>query len=359
MKNDTYERELRHWSEQEPVWRDLEGKTVMISGASGMVGRCLTDLIMTHNRLAGRGKETGVIALSRNEETARERFWEYEDSPLFRYVRCDINQGIPEQGGADYIIHGASNTHPLQYSNDPIGTIMTNVEGTRNLLEYGVSHKSRRFCFLSSVEIYGENRGDVRRFDESYLGYLDCNTLRAGYPEGKRLGEALCNAYREAWGMEHVTVRLSRIYGPTMREKDSKAIAQFIKRAAMGKDIVLKSHGKQEYSYTYVTDAAAGILYCLALGKAGEAYNVADHKSEAQLRGLAERLAETAGTKVVHEEAQEEERKGYSAAATAMLDGQKLEGLGWKARVHLEEGLASAVEGYREMMKRCRSIKEG
>ena len=43
--------------------------------------------------------------------------------------------------------------------------------------------------------IYGENRGDVDKFDEAYLGYIDCNTTRAGYLEGKRLGESLCNAF--------------------------------------------------------------------------------------------------------------------------------------------------------------------
>ena len=66
----------------------------------------------------------------------------------------------------DYIIHAASNTHPIDYSLDPIGTISSNVIGTNNLLEYGVKHNCNRFVFLSSVEIYGENRGDIEKFDE-------------------------------------------------------------------------------------------------------------------------------------------------------------------------------------------------
>lgn len=335
-----YEEELRAWSVQEGLWQKLEGKTVMISGATGMIGRCLTDLFMVHGGIR-------VIALSRNEATARARFGTYFDDNRFRYISCDVNQGIPECGPVDVIIHAASNTHPRQYAEDSIGTIASNVFGTRNLLGYGAAHGVGRFCFVSSVEVYGENRGDREKFDEKYLGYLDCNTLRAGYPESKRLGEALCNAYGETYQMEFVIPRLSRVYGPTMLMSDSKAISQFIKKAAAGEDIVLKSEGNQKYSYTFVTDAAAGIIWSLTFGISGEAYNVADKESDITLKGLAKSLAEIAGTQVVFELPEETERKGYSTATKAMLDASKLEGLGWRARVPVREGLLCTVEGIR------------
>ena len=208
----------------------------------------------------------------------------------------------------------------------------------------GVSHGAQQFCFVSSVEVYGENRGDVEKFDESYLGYLDCNTLRAGYPESKRLGETLCNAYHQTYGLEFTIPRLSRVYGPTVLATDTKAISQFIKKAAAGEDIVLKSEGNQKYSYTFVTDAAAGILYTMLLGTPGEAYNVADEKSDITLKELAGHLADIAGTKVVFELPDEKEKKGYSTATKAMLDASKLEALGWHAGVHMEEGLRCTVE---------------
>lgn len=175
-----YEEELRAWSGQDRLWQKLEGKTVMISGATGMIGKCLTDLLMLHG-------EIRVIALSRNETAARARLGMYFDHSRFRYISCDVNQQIPECGPADIIVHAASNTHPRQYAQDSIGTIASNVFGTKNLLDYGASHGLSRFCFVCSVEVYGENRGDQEKFDEKYLGYLDCNTLRAGYPESKRL----------------------------------------------------------------------------------------------------------------------------------------------------------------------------
>ena len=337
-----YRQELRKLNNHLLPWEKLSGKTIMISGATGMLGKCLIDFLMLKN--ATENAKIQIIALSRNDVRAKERFADYWDSELFQYISCDVNKSIPECGQVDYIIHAASNTHPLQYSQDSIGTITSNVIGTKNMLDYAVAHGTQRFCFASSVEIYGENRGDVEKFDEKYLGYIDCNTLRAGYPESKRLGETLCNAYGQTYGLDFVIPRLSRVYGPTMLSSDSKAISQFIRKAAVGEDIVLKSDGNQRYSYTFVIDAVAGILYCLLLGEAGEAYNVADEKSDISLKDLAEYLAQIVGKQVIFELPDEKERRGYSTATKAMLDAGKLESLGWRPRVHIAEGLQCTVE---------------
>ena len=338
-----YITQLQTIANQSLPWNKLHNKTILLSGATGMLGKCIIDLFMLKNQLSG--SNIHVIALSRNEEVAKERLAEYWDLPEFNYVSCDINKEIPECGSVNFIIHAASNTHPKQYSGDPIGTITSNIIGTKNLLDYAVKHHAEQFCFLSSVEIYGENRGDTEKFDESYLGYLDCNTLRSGYPESKRVGESLCNAYGEAHQMFYVIPRLSRLYGPTMLDSDSKAISQFIRKAAAGEDIVLKSEGNQKYSYTFVTDAVNAILHIMLLGTNGEAYNVADAESDIELRELAGILAEISGRKVIFELPEESERKGYSTATKAMLDSGKLEkNLGWNACVHLQEGLRYTVE---------------
>lgn len=154
-----------------------------------------------------------------------------------KFIYCDINNSVAdlELPAADYIIHAASNTHPVAYAGDPVGTIAANVIGTDNLLKWASAVKCKRFVFLSSVEVYGENRGDTDKFAEDYMGYIDCNTLRAGYPESKRTGEALCQAYRKQDGMDIVIPRLSRAYGPTMLASDTKAISQFIKKVFRGR----------------------------------------------------------------------------------------------------------------------------
>lgn len=326
----------------------LAGKTILLSGATGMIGKCIIDLLMQYNHNHMEGEPIRIVALSRNRQSAEKRLAEYWNEESFRYFACDVNREIPECGQADYVIHAASNTHPLQYSQDSIGTITANVIGTKNLLDYAVSHKTERFCFVSSVEIYGENRGDVERFQEDYLGYLNCNTLRAGYPESKRVGETLCNAYGQTYQLDFVIPRLSRTYGPTMLPSDSKAIAQFIKKAAAGEDIVLKSAGTQLYSYAYAPDAATGILAVLLKGKSGEAYNVSDTDSEVTLRQITEWLAEDNGVKVTFEVPDVTEQAGYSTATRALLDTEKIAALGWRPQTHMREGLMETVRSLRE-----------
>ena len=218
----------------------------------------------------------------------------------------------------------------------------------KKLLDYAVAHGTKRFCFLSSVEVYGENRGDVERFKEDYLGYLNCNTLRAGYPESKRVGETLCNAYGQTHQLDFVIPRLSRIYGPTMLLSDSKAIAQFIKKAAAGEDIILKSAGTQLYSYTFAPDAAMAVLTVLLNGKSGEAYNISDLESEVTLRQITEWLAEDNGVKVTFEVPDVTEQAGYSTATRALLDTEKITALGWRPQVHMREGLRETVRSLRK-----------
>ena len=336
-----YERELQYLAGQEFIREKLQGRTVMVSGATGMIGKCLIDFLMLLNKTLE--KPVDIIALSRNPHRAEERFAEYWKEECFGYAACDVNDGIPECGAVDYVIHAASNTHPLQYSEDSIGTIVSNVIGTKNLLDYAVSHHARQFCFVSSVEIYGENRGDTDKFSEGYLGYLDCNTLRAGYPESKRLGETLCNAYCHTHGLAFTIPRLSRVYGPTMLSSDSKAISQFIRKAADGEDIILKSEGTQKYSYTFVTDTISAVLYTMLLGQTGKAYNVADEDSDIMLKDLAGCLARIAGTEVVFRIPDEKEKLGYSTVTRAMLDASMLRELGWVPRVHISEGLECTV----------------
>lgn len=322
--------------------RSLNGKSIMISGATGMIGTFLIDLIMYHN--ANENGNIRIIALGRNKEKGKARFSEYLDSSLFSFIECDITKPIVADIESDYIIHAASTTHPLAYSTEPIGTITSNVLGTINLLEYGIKHNLKRFVYVSSVEVYGENQGDTDRFDESYCGYINCNTLRAGYSESKRLCEALCQAYRKEKNTEIVIPRLARSFGPTMQMSDSKAIAQFIKKGLAKEDIVLKSKGDQLYTYTYTPDAVSGILACLLNGLDGEAYNIASEENEITLKNLAEMIATNCGVRVVYDIPDEIEKAGYSTATKATMTSDKIRTtMKWKTKFSINNGITRTL----------------
>ena len=198
--------------------------------------------------------------------------------------------------------------------------------------------------FASTVEVYGENRGDTEFFDESYCGYIDISKARSGYPESKRCGETLCQSYIQQYGLDVVIPRFPRTYGPTMQENDSKAIAQFIHKAVAHEDIVLKSEGTQLYSYAYVPDSVSGLLTVLTEGKNGEAYNIADERSDITLRELAETAACHSARRVVIELPDEKEKRGYSNATKARLDSSKLKSLGWKACFDIKTGISRTID---------------
>lgn len=324
-------------------WERLHNKSLILSGATGLIGSFLIDVILEKNLRDN--LNCTVFALSRNREKAIERFSKYLGDPRLIFVSYDVRFPLEfdEIGTVDYVLHLAANTHPMLYATDPIGTITTNLLGAQNMLDFAVEHNATRFAFTSSNEAYGENRGDVELFDEDYCGYINCNTLRAGYPESKRCSEALCQAYKQQKGLDIVIPRITRTFGPTMNMSDTKAISQFIKKCIAGENIVLKSAGNQYFSYTYVADAVSGLLWVLLAGESGEAYNIAFEGGDITLKDLASTIAELNGKQVVFEVPDEIEAAGYSKATKARLNGSKLQKLGWKPKYDIKTGLERTI----------------
>lgn len=315
----------------------LRGKTILITGGSGMIGKWMIDYLLAN-------VDCRILVTGRNEEKARSRLGE-----KVGFVKWDISHDhLPRiEDPIDYIIHLASNTHPVAYANDPVSTIVMNVNAAKELLDLAVKKKVMRFVYASSVEIYGQNRGDIEKFTEDYCGYINSNTLRAGYPESKRCGEALCQAYLKQHGLDVVIPRIARVYGPTLLSDDTKALSQFLHNALKGEDIVLKSEGRQYFSYLHVADAVSGILAVMLKGEMGAAYNIADEKSDITLRDLAELIAGRVGRKVIFDIPNVAESAGFSTAVLARMDSAKLAALGWTAEYEIGRGIAETIEALR------------
>lgn len=342
-KNDLYMEDVRNVGKLYLPWEKLKNQSIMLSGATGLIGSFLVDVVLEKNLIDE--LNCTVYALTRDEEKAKARFSKYTNDSHCIFIPYDVRLPFKRDdiGTVNYMLHLASNTHPMQYSTDPIGTITTNIVGLQNLLDFAVVHNSTRFAFASSNEIYGENRGDVEFFDESYCGYINSNTMRAGYPESKRCGEALCQAYKAQKGLDIVVPRPTRSYGPTMLMSDTKAISQFIKKGIAGEDIVLKSAGTQFYSYTYVADVVAGLFTILLKGENGEAYNIAEEHSDIMLKDLAAIIAGINGKKIVFDIPDAVEAAGYSTATKARLDGHKIQKLGWKPKYDIKSGIERTI----------------
>ena len=348
-KNQLYMEDVYNVANLSLPWGKLRDGSIFISGATGLIGSFLIDVLMEKN--TNEDLNCKVYALSRNNEYALTRFSKYAKSSQLEIIPFDVKSTInrDDLGVIDYVLHLASNTHPMQYATDPIGTIVTNILGLKNMLDFAVKHHTVRFAFASSNEVYGENRGDVEFFDEHYCGYIDPNTIRAGYPESKRCGEALCQAYKAQHRLNVVIPRFTRSYGPTMQMSDTKAISQFIKNSISGNDIVLKSNGTQYYSYQYMADSVSGLLTVLFYGENGEAYNIAEENSDIMLKDLAMIIARISGKSVIFQHPSAVEAAGYSRATKARLSGEKLAALGWKPQYDLRSGIERTIL----ILKRC------
>ena len=315
----------------------LKNAAVMITGATGMIGACLTDaLTLANDEL---GLNLRVLALCRDADRARARF----DSCV-ECVACDLTRPDGELPEADFIVHAASNAHPLAFSGDPVGTMLSNILGTKRLLDRLCQQGRGRLLFVSTGEIYGENPAVTDGFDEDGFGRIDSMNPRSCYPESKRAAETLCASYVRQFGADAVVARLCYIYGPTIAPANSRADAQFLRKALSGEDIVMKSAGSQLRSYAYVADAVSALLTVLLRGETGRAYNVANRESTHTIREYAETLAKLAGVRVTFELPPEAERQGYSTVTRAVQNPARLEALGWKPFAPLEEGLRHTLD---------------
>ena len=342
IKHKLYEEDVLSVADEKLPWDKLKNKSLLLTGATGLIGTMLVDVLMYKN--FNDDLNLKIYAASRNEKSAKERFEDYLNEKNLKFIRMNVNEPINLDFKVDYIIHAASNTHPVLYASDPVGSIMSNILGTYNLLEYAKRSEIERFIFLSTVEVYGQALNDNDIFDENYCGYINCNSMRAGYPEGKRAGEALCNAYISNYNIDVVIPRLSRVYGATMRLDDSKAMSQFIMNGVRRENIVLNSKGLPQFSYCYSTDAVNGIFYCLFNGKCGEAYNIADSSEILSLREIAEYIAQLADKKVIFELPDETQAKGFSKVVRGVMSNDKLKNLGWLPHDDTRSGIKKTIE---------------
>lgn len=324
----------------------LYGKSVLIAGASGLIGSFITDILMECNRSRNAG--ITVYALDRNQAQIAQRFDPIKTDRLI-YIEGDVNQTPSFDYPVDYMIHAASNAFPAAFNSDPVGTVMSNIQGTKNLLDYGVAHGTKRLLYISSGEVYGQGDLTLEAFEESYSGYVDPTSVRSCYPNGKRAAETLCVAYTKQFGLETVIVRPSHTYGPCATRADNRANVQFVNKGLAGEDIVLNSAGSQLRSYTYITDSASAILSVLASGESANAYNIANSNAKTTIAGYAQTVAKLTGTKVIFADPDAVAKAEQTPIEKQVLSSKKLEGLGWVGRYTVEEGIARTLQIMREL----------
>ena len=342
----SYNEDIKAVASQKLPWEKLNGCNILVTGATGLIGSCIIEVLMEHP-----GMNYHVYASGRDEKRAMMRFAKYAGKPSFHFFHYDVTERLTGDTNFHYIIHAASYASPNYFATKPVEVIKANIEGVANLMDYGLAHDLRRFLYISSGEVYGEGDGSI--FTEDYSGYVDCTTLRSCYPASKRAAESLCIAYAHQFGLDVVIARLSHVFGPYFTNNDNRVYAQFIRNVLRGEDIVMKSSGDQFRSWCYIADCVSGILHILLKGDNTNAYNIADNNSNISIKELANIIAEIGNRKVIMEIPSDTEKKGYNIVTKSVFSTEKLESLGWNPST---EGIKCNLKKTIEELKRRISI---
>ncbi|OGD87016.1 hypothetical protein A2870_01745 [Candidatus Curtissbacteria bacterium RIFCSPHIGHO2_01_FULL_41_11] len=319
-------------------------KTILISGAGGMIGGYLTEFFLYLNETAN--LKIKVIAQVRDEKKAQKRFVSYRKRADFVLKEQNVIYPIKIAGGINYIIHAASHASPKYFAIDPVSTLLPNVIGTKNLLEIARTKKAEGFLFLSSGEIYGFLDKNQFPTKETDCGRIDPINIRSCYGESKRLGESMCISYLKQYAVPSKIARLFHTYGPGLDLEDGRVFADFTKDIIEGKNIVINSQGRAKRSFCYLSDATEGLLTVLLKGNSGEAYNVGNKKEEVTIKELAQRLVKIFPEKKLKIIFKPNDQKtGYlpSSIERSCPDTAKIERLGWFTKHTIENGFRRTV----------------
>ena len=326
--SEVFTEDLRWIAGSDLPWEKLRGRTVFVTGATGLIGMTAIHALLYANRIRSLG--ANVYALVRDRAKAKGIFGGLADMPELSVLEGTMEE-LPEiPGKIDYWIHGACPTASAFMTEHPVEVIKTSVEGTINLLEEAKKRSTEGFVFLSSMEAFGEVNSEVV-LGEQTLGKIDLERTRSCYPESKRMCEMICTSYAREYGVPAMSIRLAQTFGPGVDPNDRRVFAMMTRNAIAGEDIVLATKGTSRHPYLYTAQAVTAILTVLLCGNPGETYNAANPSTYCSIFEMGEMVArEIAGGKICVRVDENGDASRYPAPSFLNMDISRISRLGWR-----------------------------
>ena len=329
-------------------WEHLRNKTVLVTGGGGFLAAYLIKSLLTISQR--HELNINVVCVARSARSVDARLSAYLGFAALSVVQHDISKPLPNDfPRADFIVHSASQASPKYYGVDPVGTLLANAAGTMYLLEHAMRCQAEKLMFFSSGEVYGVPVDSNLQVGEQDYGYLDPMNVRSCYAESKRIGETMCVAWAQQYGLHTSVVRPFHTYGPGMALDDGRVFADFVADVVAQRDIVLKSDGLAMRPFCYIADAAIGFLTVLLRGGKAEAYNVANPAAEISIRDLATIVAglfpeRGIGTRFEMPVSSDAYLKSPIVRSCPSID--KINGLGWSPTVGVSDGFRRTIQSF-------------
>ncbi len=348
LRKDIIKADLEEIYQRAVPWERLENKTVLITGAYGMLASYLVFLLMFLNE--EKGMNVRILCVVRSADKFRARFGNEENYEYIKLYTESLDNQLLIEENVDYIIHAASLASPQYYGVCPIEVLKPNVLGSCHLLELAAEKKVEGYLLFSTGDIYGivENEDRIR---EESCGRMDPLDIHNCYSESKRMAETMCKAWFHQKGVPAKIVRIWHTYAPTMDvESDPRVFASFVRNILQGQDIEMKSEGTAKRSFCYIADAAAAYFLVLLCGENGEAYNVCNTQEFYSISALAEELVNIYPEKKLKVIKKKREKKDpyieNTVANCIPPDNSKLRALGWEPRYSVQQGFKRVIDSF-------------
>lgn len=331
--------------------KKIEGKTIVITGGSGFLGKYFLQTFWYLNKYVFT-KKCKVISLDNHITGTKGTDSDLSGDKDFTFIQHDVRTKFSYNGTVDYIIHAAGIASPVYYMRYPLETLEVAAHGTQYMLDFAKEKKIKSFLFFSSSEIYGDPDPNFVPTPETYPGNVSCTGPRACYDESKRLGETLCTIYLRLYNLPVKIVRPFNVYGPGMRSDDYRVIPRFLTSALKKSPLPVHAGGNQTRTFCYISDAITAFIKILLLGQNGEPYNVGNSDNEVNMMNLAKMISDMFKGNVEAKSVDYPETYPRADPMRRCPDLTKIRTLfDYQPRMLLKDGLNRTLKWYEEEIK--------